>query len=242
MVIIHSTQNYRQFNFIRENRDVNFKSLLESVQKKNLLDCHPIICDEDLNVIDGQHRLKVAETLQVPIYYIISKTATKIDIPLCQTQTPWLLPNYLNFYKNDHPDYSFVEEIMKTYSIPIHFIVQNTGSSDKPWKDFREGKFNIKKDKNTLRIKFKQLNDIIEICKTIRISLHDKNIRIVNETYRAIWTLINDKNYEHEIMMDKSGKYKNQISQALNFATKDSILRCLKENVYNYFSKKKERI
>ena len=78
MVIIHSTQNYRQFNFIRENRDVNFKSLLESVQKKNLLDCHPIICDEDLNVIDGQHRLKVAETLQVPIYYIISKTATKI--------------------------------------------------------------------------------------------------------------------------------------------------------------------
>ena len=242
MVIIHSTQNYRQFNFLNKNREINYKSLLESVQKKNLLDCHPIICDEDLNIIDGQHRLKVAEILNIPIYYIISKTAKESDIPLCQTQTPWMLPNYLKFYKNDHPDYAFVEEIMKTCSLPIHFIVQLSSTSEGAWKKFREGNFSIKKDKDYLRIKFKEIDEIIKICKEIRLALHDKSIRIVNETYRAIWNLINEKKYDHENMIIKSKQYKSQVSKALQFKTKDIILQSLKERVYNYFTPKNDRI
>jgi hypothetical protein len=77
---ILQTTNYSIFKFINFNRD--FKSRqLEKLKKvlrvNNLLHLHPILVNEDMEVISGQHRLMAAKELRLPIFYM--KTDVEYD-------------------------------------------------------------------------------------------------------------------------------------------------------------------
>lgn len=72
-VVVHSTRDYRKFRFDPRNRPVDqdrLEKLYNSVEKVNMLHVFPIVVDSNFTVYDGQHRLKVAEAMQVPVYYI----------------------------------------------------------------------------------------------------------------------------------------------------------------------------
>lgn len=70
---ILKTSSYTRFNSMRGNRKVSerhVRSLVNSISNRNLLAANPILVDEAMNVIDGQHRLEAARKLNTPIYYI----------------------------------------------------------------------------------------------------------------------------------------------------------------------------
>ena len=72
--VILKTKNYEKFNFIDFNRALspsNLKKLLDLNKEDFQLHNFPIVVDEELNIIDGQHRFKVSEMLESPIYYIV---------------------------------------------------------------------------------------------------------------------------------------------------------------------------
>jgi hypothetical protein len=98
---IHKTQNYTMFRKSDKNREVKknetgYKRLLESIRNKNLLDSHPIIVNQGMEVMDGQHRLEVAKELNVPIYYIISSSFKPEDIiDINKNRTPYKQEDYL---------------------------------------------------------------------------------------------------------------------------------------------------
>lgn len=81
---ILQTKNYGQFKFDPSNRPVDYDrvvKLSEAIGKKNLLHLFPIVVDGSLTVIDGQHRLRAAELLDTPIFYIVSRQMVMEDAP-----------------------------------------------------------------------------------------------------------------------------------------------------------------
>lgn len=72
---ILQTTKYGMFRLDATNRKISQDKLdrmYAAIEKRNLLHLFPIVVSRNLTVIDGQHRLKVAEALNTPIYYIIS--------------------------------------------------------------------------------------------------------------------------------------------------------------------------
>lgn len=71
---ILKTKDYGSFKEINSNREVDqrhVRSLVAAIEQKNLLHVNPIVCNADMEVIDGQHRLEAARALGVEIYYTL---------------------------------------------------------------------------------------------------------------------------------------------------------------------------
>ena len=104
--IVHSgqmrnTMEYNIFKEISSNREIDekhVKKLMVAINKRNLLHVNPIVVNEEMRVIDGQHRLAAAKELGVPIYYI-QETISRKDISMLNSnQKNWTAMNYIDFY------------------------------------------------------------------------------------------------------------------------------------------------
>lgn len=115
MINLQETSNYTQFKKLEGNRTLdpnNLKNLETAIKKSNYLKYHPIIVNKDMYVIDGHHRLQVAENLDVPVYYLIDETKDKDEayehiLTSNVNQKNWTLENYFNLYaqKDQNPNY-----------------------------------------------------------------------------------------------------------------------------------------
>lgn len=119
-----TTSNYNQFKNFDGNRatDQNhIDELIRSIKNSNKLHLHPIIVDQNKNIIDGQHRLAAARELKLPIYYIVDVDAEKSDIPILNTnRRNWLLTDYISFYQESGlEDYIFIQNIREKHKKTI---------------------------------------------------------------------------------------------------------------------------
>ena len=65
--------NYTKFTLFDDNRDINdshVEELTKSMKKSGQL--MPVIVNEDMEVMDGQHRVKACEQLGIPVAYVIN--------------------------------------------------------------------------------------------------------------------------------------------------------------------------
>ena len=113
---ILSTKDYSIFKTLNGNRPVekqHVNRLATSVDKNNLLYMRPIIVNEQMEVIDGQHRLEVAKLLNVEIYYIFSKTSDFEDVvTLNSCQENWRWINFINMFASQgYPEYIKLKKI-----------------------------------------------------------------------------------------------------------------------------------
>lgn len=96
---IVNTRNYRLFDNDGENRPLDVathKNLTQSMRAYGFLPCFPIIVVRDGNkliVKDGQHRLAIAETLGLPVYYVEVKTSFDIA-RINNTAKNWIPRDY----------------------------------------------------------------------------------------------------------------------------------------------------
>ena len=100
---IFSTTDYDKFNRFTGNRSVtsvkgrhHIDKLIESY-KQNYLPS-PIIVNEDMKVLDGQHRLEAARALKLPVYFIkLHEPVTVLDIQRINNITSkWDTADYLS--------------------------------------------------------------------------------------------------------------------------------------------------
>lgn len=93
------TTNYKQFVKMKGNRDIdpgNIWSLRQSIMAKNLLSI-PIVVNDKMEVVDGQHRLTIAEELKLPLYYLKLPGLTIDDvIRLNSYGKKWAFMDYVN--------------------------------------------------------------------------------------------------------------------------------------------------
>lgn len=126
---IKSTTNYDQFKVIKGNRNINKRHLTTltlSIVKENLLEFNPIIVNEKMEVIDGQHRLEVAKANKLPIFYMVNPTA---DIHTVVRQNSvskqWNLQDYINsFVTLGKENYIYLQEFMDNYELPPYIALR----------------------------------------------------------------------------------------------------------------------
>lgn len=149
--VILQTTNYQQFKKLNGNRPLNksFLNILEEsiLNNGNYLKYNPILVNKDLEVIDGQHRLKKAEDLQLPIYYIVAP-----DFKLKQAQIlnsrkrGWTSQDFLNSYLAEgHKEYQVIDELSKEYRFSITIVTKALQQNfhKLPMDRFRDGTFTV---------------------------------------------------------------------------------------------------
>jgi len=127
MSTIKRTINYNKFKMLKENRPLyksNLKKLKGSIQGKNLTEYLPIVVNEKLEVIDGQHRLELCKLLKIPVYYTIAKGTNIKDVIRLNTNSKvWSLRDYIWFHvKEGRDDYKYLVDINNDQNIPFTLI------------------------------------------------------------------------------------------------------------------------
>lgn len=105
-----TTQDYSQFRNITGNREISeahVDNLVEAIENKNLLPFFPVLVNEKMEVIDGQHRLMAAAKLNTPIYYEKIEGLTIKDVMSLNTHSKnWDLADFVQAYiKMGHKNY-----------------------------------------------------------------------------------------------------------------------------------------
>lgn len=149
---MENTKNYDLFKFVDGNRAINSKhmyNLIESIKKENLLHIRPILVDEKMHILDGQHRFEAAKALGVSIYFIKIKSENHSEIlRLNQNNKNWKITDFLNFHsiKNKNKNYLKIIQITNTYGWTLaDFFIYSSYSIRKKFsrEEFENGLFEI---------------------------------------------------------------------------------------------------
>lgn len=119
---MEQTINYEQFKSITANREVHtghVNKLVKSIGKKNLLHLNPILCNEKMEVIDGQHRLEAAKILKLPIWYNMDSNVSEDDIASINSNSKnWSQLDYINYYTiKKKPGFDKLSSFMSEYPL-----------------------------------------------------------------------------------------------------------------------------
>jgi len=151
-------KNYTKFTFLEDNRDIDAKKvdrLVESIRKKGQL--IPVIVNEFNEMIEGQHRTRACEKLDIPVAYVVSVGATSKDIPFINnTQSAWKNKDFLKHFSHKNhkhnAEYRKIKTFLDEHALPFHVaLMLLSGSSAHPnrMKDrgplpaFRDGSFKV---------------------------------------------------------------------------------------------------
>lgn len=115
---IQKTTDYAIFKAVSFNREKN-KRHIESIKKiisqENLLHLHPILVNEKMEVVDGQHRLEAAKELGLEVFYIQDKISYEHILNSNLFQKKLALEDVIKFYamKDALPDYIRFQEMIQ---------------------------------------------------------------------------------------------------------------------------------
>ena len=165
-VKVYFTTKYSQFKSINGNRLLNelkIKRIINEIQNGlDMLKYYPIVVDENMNVIDGQHRLYIARKLKVNVYYIISRKVELVGIAKINSNTEkWSNDDFINCYiVNGSKDYEKLRDFREEYGFPLsacQFLLmygsaeRTLGGSDIK-DDFQNGKFEVRFEEMAIQI------------------------------------------------------------------------------------------
>lgn len=154
-VKVYRTKNYDIFQDITGNRIVDqahLSNLEESVKSRNWLSNEPGMVNEKGQLIDGQHRLRVAKARKEWFYFTIGEGADEKDVILLNTNSKnWAITEWLGYYiANEYKDYIKLEQFARKHELNIGnaaaLLSVRMGSSRVTMsrKAFRSGNFQIK--------------------------------------------------------------------------------------------------
>lgn len=159
--MIQSTRDYEMFRFRDDNREkidqAHVRRLIESIKARNLLDLRPILVNEMMEVIDGQHRLLAAKMLGVEVYYQKEKKLGANEVMLMNTAKAWTCGDYLNFYcKNGYKEYQKLQNFMKKHNLNLRVALNICmGAGKYSYSSYKNGEFQFEDQ---------QLDKELEVC------------------------------------------------------------------------------
>lgn len=148
----HATLNlfcstdYKIFRRRKDNREIDLKhveDLKKSLQQCNDLKLNPLIVNPAMEIVDGQHRLKAAEELGYPVYYIIDENFYPEKIKLYNTVVKqWDKIAFLNSYATSgNKSYDDLKKFTNQFNLSVGVALIWTGQGSVPRKDFAEGNY-----------------------------------------------------------------------------------------------------
>jgi hypothetical protein len=147
MLEIETTENFEMlqtadlsvFKFLKNNREIlpfHVQKLMALISESNDLHLHPVIVDEDMNVIDGQHRIMAAKALNLPVYYVVDYNYHPHKmISINTSQKEWTNEDYLKYYVTQgREDYIKFEELLKETGFTITNVLRWSTTSCRMFK------------------------------------------------------------------------------------------------------------
>ena len=171
---VFETTQYDIFRTVTGNRKISrphVEELCRSIDKKNLLPNRPLIVNERMEVIDGQHRLEAAKRLDLPIYYIVCALADYEDVAILNNcQDNWGYIDYLNMYaRQGYPDYIKLEEFLKKHNMTTYVCLPIFTRKPRDTKImgeiFKKGEFKFEVSEGELDLLFDRLNKLRDMHK-----------------------------------------------------------------------------
>ncbi len=233
---VYVTTNYQQFKFDFTNRPVNedkLARLYDAIAAKNLLADNPILVSLDFVILDGQHRIKVAEALGVPIYYQFASDTSIDDVPgLNSKRSSWKLTDYLHSWcARGNEDYLLLRDFIKRYdwmltsmAVDLCYFGDKLGIR----QDIAEGRYKC----NNLDFATKVANALLDF-RTTGFEYWRSRVFVY-----AVSNLIANAEYDHSRMMAKL-RYN---PQALRPAVTVDGYFDIFTNIYNYRTREDNRI
>jgi hypothetical protein len=233
---LKSTKDYDIFKFREDNRSVidqgHVKRLISSIKAKNLLELRPISVNENMEIIDGQHRLLAAKHLDVEVFYHVENNLKQHDIILMNTSKSWNSNDYLNYYvKNDYPEYIKLKQFMERANIHLKVALGLCfGSNREQMNKFRNGEYVFQEDTSE-----KQIHQCWETIKYIKRMNGYSAYTASGKFWKAIIKLVQHGYYDH----DKWMKNLSQMIERLGpRARTEDYIRMFME-IYNWKSHQK---
>lgn len=147
MTTILKTNNYNIFKKSQANRAIdplNLEKIKASININNMLRFRPILVNKNMEVIDGQHRLRAAEALGVEVWYQINEEGQEEDIILLNAnQKKWTAIDYVNYHiAKGNKEYLMLRQFAEEKGMSLlELISYAQGYRGKLGKSFREGSF-----------------------------------------------------------------------------------------------------
>lgn len=116
---VYATTDYGKFKLLITNRiviDKVVKKLVKSMLERGWIGA-PIVVNERMEVIDGQHRITAAERISIPVHYIVMEGLTIDDcIKLNNNHKDWVLIDYIHsFAERGNTHYNLVRQMLTEY-------------------------------------------------------------------------------------------------------------------------------
>lgn len=234
---VYRTYDYSKFKIIQGNRilDINhIKRLRASFEEQHLVSI--TICNEYLEVIDGQNRLQAAKETGKPVYYIIVPGYSLTEVQRYNSNnSTWKkkdhlesycqlgLKPYLQFkqFMKDFPDLPMIvcgQLLTDRHNLNVASTLAD-GKKSFQTKDFEEGTFQIK-DLDKAYVNAKKIMEFKKYYK----GFSRKSF------VAAMITVFKNKNYDHAEMMKKLSKSPVQLVHMANVGGYIQLL----EEIYNH--------
>ena len=150
---INATKNYRLFVKSAENRPTDLakhRDLRDSMKAYGFLACYPIVCQRDskkqLVVQDGQHRLTLAESMGLPVYWVEEDQDFDIATINC-TSKVWNMKDFaMTHASKGNEAYESGLDFCETHGLPIGLgfaMLAGTSSFSAISNSFKNGMYKI---------------------------------------------------------------------------------------------------
>ena len=174
---VFETMNYDKFKFETWNRDIkekNLKKIDKSVKEVGWKK-HPIIVNENMVVIDGQHRLFYAKMHNLPVYYVIIHGLEAKDcVDMNNIRTAWNVEDYIKLYASQGIEsYILLRGILGDYTFAptstIISLLKGNAIGGQLSAKIRNGEFKLtQKECKDIRAKFDFLKELQPYIKAVK--------------------------------------------------------------------------
>jgi len=227
---VQTTTNYDQFTFLDANREVNERhvgAIRRSFENNgNFTQAQPILVNERMQIVDGQHRFVAARELDLPVFYTIvpglgAREAQQMNL----LHRAWTNQDYLHAYvqENKRP-YILFQQLAEEYPTVSHtlLIIYIAGvEAHGIHKKFRTGELHL--NLGIMEQTRRRLDRLVEAQE-------------LNEAFKfkpmavALLRAMGSEGYRHRKMLEKIAQ---QNAEIRNYQQVQDNLRQL-ENVFNW--------
>lgn len=232
---VEQSEDYDQFTVLKGNRRVDPRQVARLVKKMteegNLTQIFPIIVNEKMEVIDGQHRLTALKQLGWPVFYETKKGLTIDTVQALNTGTKnWSWFDYAWSYSqqgNDH--YTRFLNLWDHFNLPftmLLYYVSGNHDSGRRNSHFHNGEFEFEDQKKS----FDLLTQFVEVSAAAE---HG-----TGKFAQAMYDIMQLPVYDHKRMVDKMEKYGGDLK---GYTNKLDYMRAI-EDIYNTYVGEANRV
>lgn len=168
-ITVYCTKDYDKFKFFTSNRIVTRNMSLETeILQCNKLKYHPIVVNEQMYVIDGQHRLEICKKHKLELYYVIDHLASEDDIRLVQSAKKWRQSDFIRYYKiKGNTNYAFMSDMIEKYGIHVTTFTHSfcdRGSNVPVAQLVNRGDVKLKRNFEDIEVILSKFHSVRDVC------------------------------------------------------------------------------